>query len=204
MEDTTREIELVHVLRHSFRPSETFEAALGAFVKPGLEQPRFLIKSIASLAMRDDRQYSGNIFAARQEIERSKLLDFQIGPKLAVRDLGEGALRLLFQLDDTRNEAGQETNMLNYLAMVNRTSQHLPSAHKERDLEDTKFNFYTVIGPKYAIPMDEIKEPGLALLAGLQSPTTKSMYRVTLDALPVVDERRAILPEYEQPLEQAS
>lgn len=183
---------MVHVLRHSFQPSVQFESALNAFVKPGLKQPRFLIQTIASLALDADKNYSAEKFRARQDIDRFPVADLQIGPHVAARRIGGGALRLLFELDATQDSDGKDINKLNYLAMINRTKNHLPAAEETRDVEDTNFTFYTTISAHLALPIEELRAPAIALKRNLQSASSAPLYRVVLDGLPESVHERAL------------
>ncbi len=204
MEDIPQSVEVVDVVRHSFRPSRELGLGLGAFVRPGLERPRFSIKTVSSLILDSTINHGLGLHEARQEVERGGAVDFQLGPKLAARRMPSGALKILMQIDHTLNKKGEDVSLLNYLGMINRTSNHVPDARPERDLEAQGFTFYTIIAGNLALSNSEIVRPGKALLSALKSPITNPLYQVHLDSLTVAQEERDVLPEYEQPLEQAS
>ncbi len=204
MEETRENFQLVDVLRRTFRPSAQLENALGAFVKPGQQQPRFLVQTLSSLVLDSTVNHSVGFHEARLDAEKPSHIDIQLGPRLAARRLASGALKIFMSVDHEPDNDGLDINWLNYSALIHKTKQFIPDARLERDLENKDFAFYTVISPSSAIPQYEIKKPGLELLEGLQSESTKSLYRLTPESLSVIGERREILPEYEQPFEQAS
>lgn len=204
MEDTTREIKLVHVLRHTFRPSPELANALDGFTIPGNERPRFLIKTLASLVIDSTKNYSLGLHEAKQAVERDTVTDIQLGPHLAAQRMASGALKILMRIDDTPDERGKDQNWLQYLAMINRTKAYVPDANLEKDIEAKSHTFYTLIPSTQAISQSELKNPGLALLTGLRSESRRRLYSLRLDSLSETNEERAILPDYDQPLEQAS
>ncbi|MES2631308.1 MAG: hypothetical protein V4611_05120 [Patescibacteria group bacterium] len=204
MEDTRQSIELVHVLRHSLRPSPELEKALNTFVKPGLEQPRFSVRMLSSFVLDSSTNHSSGIYRARQDIERGNTVDFELGPHLAAQRLAGGALKILMRIDDSIDRFGRDVNGISYLKMMEDTRARIPEARIEKDIDSRNFTFFAIIPGSHALSDGEIKEPGVALLRGLKSESTKGLYQASLDGILGTNEERLVMPEYEQPLEQAS
>jgi len=204
MEDANQHVESVQRVRHSFQPSTQLENALGTFIKPGYERPRFLINTLSSFVLNSIPGYSFDLYNAKRDVERRDAVDLQLGSHLATRRIGSGPLKLLFSLDTTLDEQNIDVNKVHYLAMMDRTSKLLAGAPRERDPELEKFTFYTVISGNMAIPEDEIVDTGMALVTDLRSTTAKRFYRISLDRLSSTNEESVHYSTYDTPLEEAS
>ena len=105
MEVSRKRIELVHVMPFTFRPDERLQGALQEFIQPGPMKPRFLFKTMSSLAIdathQDDPEVRRALFNARQDVDRRPfelpLMSTLIGQRLA-----SGALRLYFGIENDR------------------------------------------------------------------------------------------------------
>ncbi|MFZ1301433.1 MAG: hypothetical protein WAQ27_02535 [Candidatus Microsaccharimonas sp.] len=99
MEDTTREIKEVHVLRATYRPSQPFAAALETFVKPGKLLPRTFLLGTKEAAV-DLIEYSDFYYKRHETAARQAIQEFQkpiyIDPIMFYRTIGGGVLRLGF------------------------------------------------------------------------------------------------------------
>jgi hypothetical protein len=100
MEDARNDLELVHVLRHSFRPSQPLSEAIESFVKPGLKLPEepllYGSKEVAvDLVKYNDFKYKKREDAARKEFkERNRPI--YIDPIMHFRQIGLKAVRMAF------------------------------------------------------------------------------------------------------------
>ena len=101
MEEPRQVPELVHVLRHSFRPSEQLGRALELFVP--LESRRLQsspeIKSLAMLALdgysHANHAYTTDLIKARKAIENSPMRSFEITPDIDIRNINENNIDIL-------------------------------------------------------------------------------------------------------------
>jgi hypothetical protein len=108
MGDATKPQTLVHVLRHSFRPSEQLAHSLQEFILPKseLHQNSILIRSMAMVAL-DARRHHQHEFTvplieARKEVDRNQNISIPITRDIKVRKLSEEVLSILLRTDDKK------------------------------------------------------------------------------------------------------
>lgn len=116
MEDTEAKVAAVHVLRHSFRPSEQLGVAIDNFMRGGVTRPRFLYAS--KMVAVDFSQHNRDEIRSRIARVQGRFLrhdreKIRLGGEFAVtkrrvlgRTLASGALRLGFlPLETTQFDA---------------------------------------------------------------------------------------------------
>lgn len=184
MEEPSQSVELVHVLRHSFRPSEQLQSSLEAFIKPGSVRPRFLIKTLSSIALTpqfgDSHAYNP---ATRRAVRAFEVHNqpIQLGSKLGARRIGDGALRLFFNAEN--NE--EITNL------IHETLDELGMGTIVDDVDSAAASLFVQIDSTKAIGKDELAKPGIALRNQLNS-DNKHLFKVVPDLLLGRDEQRTI------------
>ena len=138
MEDSRQVPELVHVLRHSFRPSEQLGRTLEKFIPPESKRPSSFveIKSLGALALdgylHGSHAYTLNLIEARRAIERSQGKSLEIIPDIEVKVVNDYTVDVLM---------GVQSKLAMYL--LNRTTKRfLPDAVSLRDEADMKFSVF--------------------------------------------------------------
>lgn len=117
MKADNRAIQEVHVLRHTFRPSQPFEEAIEQFVEPGKTLPRFLLSGTKEVGL-DSVEYHDLVYKGREDKARNefqKLTEpIYIDPVMFYKFIGSSALRLAFiptaQSQPAFNEALETLN----------------------------------------------------------------------------------------------
>jgi len=184
MEATDQHVELVHVLRHSFRPSEQLQSSLEAFTKPGLVRPRFLVKTLSSIALNtvDVANYHHDLSIKRsiQSFERHHQ-PVQLGRDLAAHRMGDGALKILLSIE----------NYADLTDLTKETAVQLPEGVLLDDGEDPRFNLFVRIDQAHAINYEEIVQPGTALIKQLRN-GQRNLYTVIPETITGRDEQRVI------------
>lgn len=100
METTSRRTELVHVLPFALRPNQRLHDTLNElFIKPGSVEPRFLFKTMSSLAidaaMQHQREVQNVLIDIKQDLDRSPF-ELELSNQITGRLLATGAFRLYF------------------------------------------------------------------------------------------------------------
>ena len=184
MEDTDQHVELVHVLRHSFRPSDRLQTSLEAFTKPGLARPRFLVKTLSAIALNTidaaNYHYDLPIKRAIHSFEQHHQ-PLQLGRDLAARRMADGTLNILFSAE----------NRAHLKDFAKETMVQLPEGVPLDDGENPRFDLYVGIDQAHAIDFEEIVRPGTALIKGLRS-GLRNLYTVIPETMTSRDEQRVI------------
>ena len=109
MADTAEPQTLVHVLRHSFRPSEQLTHSLQEFIPPESEHlhSSIIMKSLAKVAL-DSHRYWQHEFApalieAEKDVIRNRNLSIPIQSDIRVLKLTDTALKIVLRTNDTRS-----------------------------------------------------------------------------------------------------
>lgn len=208
MEDTGRNIELVHVLRHSYRPSHVLEEILEGSVQPRAERPRSLasIRSLSMIAFNAmdvaNMKHANAIFKARQFVDTQTNQWFRLGEYIEVKKAGEKALAILMSVvndDGSTNEGNLPSKYTQFTDAVN---ERLSDGISLRDPGDPQYSLYARL--EYFTPVtDEFqqsvsKDLGDAFFAL----AAKGILSVSPNGLPGFDQQRSI--ERQKPLEEAS
>ena len=184
MEATDQHVELVHVLRHSFRPSEQLKTSLEAFTKPGLVRPRFLVKTLSAIALNTvdvaNYHYDLPIKRAIQSFEQHHQ-PIQLGRDLAARRMADGTLNILFAAD----------NRDHLRDLTKETMVQLPEGVPLDDGENPRFDLYVGIDQAHAIDFEEVVRPGATLIKSLRS-GLRNLYTVVPETMTSRDEQRII------------
>jgi len=148
MEESRQVPELVHVLRHSFRPSDQLGLALENFRPPESRRPvsPLEIKSLGMLALdgysHANYAYSEQLIDARRAVEKSQGRSFTLTPEIEIRHVNENAIDILM---------GVEDKMAMFMLMRT-TKNFLPEAIPLRDNVNRKFAVFTRIHSSVPIP----------------------------------------------------
>lgn len=100
METTSNHTELVHVLPFALRPNKRLNNALEElFIKSGSVEPRFLFKTMSSLAInvaiQHQKEVQNSLIDIRQDLDRSPF-ELELSNQITGRRLATGAFRLYF------------------------------------------------------------------------------------------------------------
>lgn len=151
MEDPRQVPALVHVLRHSFRPSDQLEKALENFLPPESKQPSssFEIKSLSMLALdgylHANHAYTIKLMEARKAVNTSKGRSLEIIPDIEIRNVNENTIDILM---------GVQSKLAMYA--ITRTTANLlkNEAIAVRDEADPKFSVFARINSTVPITVD--------------------------------------------------
>ena len=151
MEDPRQVPALVHVLRHSFRPSDQLEKALENFLPPESKHPTssFEIKSLSMLALdgylHGSHAYTLKLMEARKAVNASKGRSLEIIPDIEIRDVNEHTIDILM---------GVQSKLAMYA--ITRTTANLlkNEAIAVRDNADPKFSVFARINSSVPITPD--------------------------------------------------
>jgi hypothetical protein len=139
--------ELVHVLRHSFRPSEQLGRALSNFLPLESKRPTsFLeIKSLGMLALdafsHASHAYTMQLIEARKAVEKSQGQSLAVIPDIEIRNVNENCIDILM---------GVQNRPAMYV--LSRNTKHLlPEAISMRDNADPKFSVFARINSSVPI-----------------------------------------------------
>jgi hypothetical protein len=147
MEDPRQVPELVHVLRHSFRPSEQLGKALEFFLPPESKRPNnFLqIKSLGMIAidayMHANYKYSNELIEARKQIDKSQNQSLEITPDVDLRQVGDKSVDVLLGV----------RNKIALGAITLATKKYLPGGILMRDQADKKYAVFARINSSVPI-----------------------------------------------------
>jgi hypothetical protein len=109
MSDTAKPQTLVHVLRHSFRPSEQLTHSLQEFIPPQSEhlQSSVTIKSLAKVALDSHRyrqhEFSLALIEAEKDVIRNRNISIPILEDMRVLKLTDTALKIVLRTNDIRS-----------------------------------------------------------------------------------------------------
>jgi hypothetical protein len=191
MKDARSSTELVHVLRHSFRPSEKLQTSLEKFTKQGLTRPRFLIKTLSAIALNTlDVSNSYHDVAIKGAIEKFEQYrdPIQIGYPLAAQRMADGALKIFLS----------SQNHKDIVDLTSKTHDKLPSGVLLDDNEDDRFDLFVHIDASHALSQDRIITPGLQLRDELRGDRAY-LYKMTTNSIAGRDELRVMpIPPYEE------
>ncbi len=99
MEDARNDLELVHVLRHSFRPSQPLAESIETFIKPGKKLPRLSLYGTKEVAV-DLVKYNNFVYKHDEDALRNEFKQHTeavyIDPIMHFRLIGSNALRMAF------------------------------------------------------------------------------------------------------------
>lgn len=151
MEDTPREIKEVHVLRHSFRPSQSFAVAIENFMEPGSTLPRLLLYGTKEVAV-NVLDYHGGMFR-KNENDINRQLEairepIYINSEMHFKQMGHSALRIGF-LPAKDSEPAFQTA----LAALDEIPSLLPPFTRS-----LRYFMYTDIPAKDLLSLDKIEE----------------------------------------------
>jgi len=147
MEEPRQVPELVHVLRHSFRPSEQLGRALEFFLPPESKRPAdFLqIKSLGMIAidayMHANYKYSNELIKARKKIDESQNRSLEMTPDVELRQVGEKSVDVLLGV----------RNKIALGAITLATKKYLPGGILMRDEADKKYSVFARINSSVPI-----------------------------------------------------
>jgi len=150
MEEPRQVPELVHVLRHSFRPSEQLGRSLELFLPPESKKPaNFLqIKSLSIIAidayMHASYQYSNALIEARKQIDKSQNRSLEITQDVELRQVGEKSVDVLLGV---RNKIA-----LGAISLA--TTKFLSGGVLMRDHADKKYSVFARINSTVPINTD--------------------------------------------------
>jgi len=150
MEEPRQVPDLVHVLRHSFRPSDTLGNTLENFLPPESKRlsSSMEIKSLGMLALdgylHANYKYSSQLIEARKAIEKSQNQSMAIIPDIKIRRVSDEVIDVLM---------GVENRMAMYL-LTRTTRDSFTEAIPLRDKADTKFSVYARIRSSVPITDD--------------------------------------------------
>lgn len=105
METTSPHVELVHVLPFVLRPNDRLQDTLKNefFIEPGSVEPRFLFKTMSSLAIEATRQHEQIVrkalFDIRQDLDTSAF-ELELSGQITGRRLETGDFRIYFGLSE--------------------------------------------------------------------------------------------------------
>ena len=139
--------KLVHVLRHSFRPSEQLGAALENFLPPESKRlPSSLeIKSLGMLALdaysHASHAYAVQLIEARKLVEKSHGQSWAVIPDIEIRNINENSIDILM---------GVQNKPAMYILSRN-IKRLLPEAVSLRDNVDMKFSVFARINSSVPI-----------------------------------------------------
>lgn len=149
MEDTRTPLELVHVLRHLFRPSAELSTFFESTI-PGLQRPRSFItlKSLSSLALDAvdvaRSVYSLDMIDARKKVAEYQNSSFDLDDQIEARQIGEKALLLMMGVHDKRE----------LYELLRNTKRSLPHAVELREPVDARFAVFALVHSQQAPPVD--------------------------------------------------
>ena len=149
MEEPRQVPELVHVLRHSFRPSEQLGRALEFFLPPESKRQTdsLQIKSLGIIAidayMHANYEYSNALIEARNQIDKSQNQSLEITHDVELRQVGEKSVDVLLGI---RNKIA-----LGALSLA--TSKYLSGGILMRDNVDKKYSVFARINA--SVPIDK-------------------------------------------------
>lgn len=149
MEDTRPSLELVHVLRHTFRPSDQLEEALEQFLPPDSKRPaaHLEIRSLGSIALNvmnsAPSAYSLRLIDARKGFEKNRNQSFEILPRIKARQVGEKTLDILMGVHRD----------LSLDMLMQATRQRLPEGVQMKDPSDRSLSVYARI--QSSVPIDD-------------------------------------------------
>jgi hypothetical protein len=141
MEDSRHVPEMVHVLRHSFRPSEQLGKALEKFLPPESKRPPSLIeiKSLGMLALdaylHADYTYTLQLIEARRVVEKSQRQPLAVIADIETRNVNENSIYILMGVQDS----------LAIDDLCQNTKNLLPDALSMRNNVDPKFSVFARI-----------------------------------------------------------
>ncbi len=141
MEDTGYSLELVHVLRHTFRPSQQLEELLIESLPPGPVGSRsfFEIKSLSAIALNAYKtanyEYTKQIIAANKALEANKGRAFDLIPDVEIRKIGEKTLDILMGVYDRRG----------MYDLTHATRLRLPEAASLKSAADPRYSLFARI-----------------------------------------------------------
>jgi hypothetical protein len=188
MEDTRQDLDLVHVLRHSFRPSTQLAHALEGFIPPGSERSRSFIeiKSLGMIALDAVKHaqyaYSQEIMDAQKTIEANRSHSFEVIPEIEVKKIGEKTLHILMGV--------QEKKLLYHLMRT--TRQRIPEGVQLRDPESSEFSMYARIHSSIPITEEFRAEATERYNEMYQSMSGKHLFSVLPEGITGIDQFRQI------------
>lgn len=194
MEDTGQELELVHVLRHSFRPSQPLSEAIESFIKPGLklpEEPLFYGTKEAAV-----EQVKYNDFKYKKEEDEARKA-FQahnrplyIDPIMHFRQMGSKAVRMAFIPTPESTEAFNEAiDTLDVMPTILRPYSRIPRYFLYIDIPST----HLVQGEEWNARYHDLRK---ALTSRI-----RFMYLVRPNDVVGQDGKRHVIPIEERPVE---
>jgi len=184
MEDTRQNFELVHVLRHSFRPSQPLGNAIENFIKPGKILPRLLLYGSKEAAV-DLQAY--NDFAYKKEEDKAQA-DFTkntesiyISPIMHFREIGSSAVRLAFLPTD------ESVPVFN--RAINTLDDAIPNILPPYD-KPPRFFLYIDIPTTHIVNPEEWRPRYSTLRATLANKALRTMYSVRPEGIVGQDGKR--------------
>lgn len=192
MEDTRSSLELVHVLRHSFRPTEKFGEALEVFTPPESERPRslFAIRSLSMLAIdavgNANYEYSQQIAAARKALDTKQNLSFEISPDIEVRRVGDKALEIYMGVQNKKE----------LFKLLQATQRYIPEGVPLRDQVSPSYALYTRVNSLAPIPLSFSDEAAEAFMQRYEDEGKKHLFSVLPEGLAGIDQYRQVPRSY--------
>ena len=147
MKNAGDHLELVHVLRHSFRPTQQLGQAIEQFVPPESEYSHssIHIKSLGKISLdpvlNAQYVYAQQLINARSALETHKGHPLEITPDIKVRKVGETTLTILMGVK----------NKVALRALTRQTNAYLPGTVSEREDVSPDFSLYTRISSSVPI-----------------------------------------------------
>jgi hypothetical protein len=193
MEDTGTQPELVHVLRHTFKPSEALRHSLQNFLTNENAIHRLSIMTLSGIALNgfEVGQYRHDeaILRARQLFERHRQ-PLQLDAHSGAKRMASGALNIYFAVEDRTS----------LQALKAETYRKFPDNTVFDDTFDPRFDLFVRIDRKDAVSQGEVNVAGRALINQLRS-EKRSLYQVAPEELIGRTESHRAYPS---PEEQAS
>jgi hypothetical protein len=147
MEAASTSFDLVHVLRHSSRPSEQLGSALEIFYPPESQRNRSFvdIKTLGKITLDAYKHaqfdYSLDLIEARKAVEQHRGQSLEISPAVDIRRIGSKTIDVLLGLQDNRA----------LYALNKQTLDFLPEGIEAYDAVDLKYSLFARIHSSIAI-----------------------------------------------------
>lgn len=177
MEVTERQIQSVHVLRHSFRPSEHLAVALERFARPGVPRPRSFLYATHTVVIDFNRHsihdVNFDIDAASADFLKQTRTKVELGgvnnPRdkelVVARKLASNALRVaLFPKDSTA------------LNRMLEPFTHLPNDSSKPPSPTMGHFLYADIPASVVGGLEDVAHATASLVRDLESPASARLY----------------------------